>query len=228
MLLNEKHHAGILTAYYLALKNKLGATGLKVFRKGEQYYGERRGRRMAYRALRDGKELNYATYFAYGELLSTKGATDLMFDAGEKRVDESVTRCPWAEEFERLGCTECGEFYCKEIDASVVRGFNPYLEYELVGNIYQDGCCRFIYQDDSIQSGLFCELSAPADAKLDFNFHCKDVYHAFSQTVKEAAPQCHSSIMDEVKAYLVKFYGQEFMAQMNITTDINFESTKGQ
>ncbi len=224
MLLNENHHAGILSAYFLALKGNFGNVGLAIFKKAEQFYGERRGRRMALRALRDGKQLNYAAYFEYGELISTKGAIDVEFDVGEGRVDECVIRCPWASEFRRLDCTECGEFYCKEIDAAVVRGFNPYLKYELVGNLYQNGCCRFIFQDDSIFPGLFQNLNPPTDAKRDFNFHCADVYQAYVHTVRSVMNQHHCRvIMEEVKGYLDKVYGQDLLSQIDNMLNYDFE-----
>lgn len=221
-MLQEQHHAGILTAYYLELKSLAGTDGMAIFRKAEQFYGERRGRRMALRALRDGRLLNYAAYFTYGELLSTENLTDACFTAEQGRVDEQVSRCPWAEEFRRLGCWECGAFYCKEIDASVIRGFNPELYYTLLGNIYDKGYCRFCYRDDSICPDLFSEV-VPSVNKRDFRYHCADVYQAFSHIVKMVVPAEWEKMIHNVHSYLAEIYGAEFIRELDLIKNIDFE-----
>lgn len=221
-MLQEQHHAGILSAFYLALRDLAQTDGMAVFRTAERFYGERRGRRMALRALRDGRCLDYAAYFAYGELLSTEGLTDVCFSAGQGRVDERVSRCPWAEEFIRLGCRDCGAFYCREIDASVVRGFNPDLYYELLGNIYGEGCCRFCYKDGSIRPGLF-DQNVSSSNKRDFHYHCADVYQAFSHTVKMAAPGEWKTILGRVRSFLSKAYGEDFLNILDLGQGQDFE-----
>lgn len=225
MVLQEKHHACILAAYYTFLKKYLGDSGLIVFRKAEQYYGERRGRRMALRALREGKKLDYSAYFEYGELLSTIDAYDVSFLAKVGCVHEYVSRCPWANEFERLSCLECGEFYCSEIDAAVVRGFNPLLNYSLLGNIYAKGCCEFLYQDNSIRADLFESITKPIsqDAKKNFNFHCADVYQAFSHTINMTYPGQFDVIMKDVREYLQREYGNELLIAIDVGSSSDHE-----
>ena len=178
---------------------------------------------MALRALRDGRELNYKTYFQYGELLSTEGACDVSFSADEGCVAECVTRCPWADEFARLNCVACGIFYCKEIDAAVVRGFNPYLDYELLSNLHTTECCAFRYRDGSIHSGLF-DAMPDVSAKVGFDFHCPDVYHAFRHVCCAALRGDGAELMRQVDHFLVDAYGDAFVQALQQASDLDFEA----
>ena len=78
ILLTEAHHGGILVSFYKAIMDLCGRDrGYDLFMTASRAYGERRGRRMALRAVRDGNPLDVTSYFAYGELLCTdKGLMD--------------------------------------------------------------------------------------------------------------------------------------------------------
>ena len=58
----ELSHAFIAAKYYVYLKEIFGDRGEAAFLHATRYYGEQRGRRMAQRAIRDGKPLTYETY----------------------------------------------------------------------------------------------------------------------------------------------------------------------
>ena len=62
----ELSHAFIAAKYYVYLKEIFGDRGEAAFLHATRYYGEQRGRRMAQRAIRDGKPLTYETYCQYG------------------------------------------------------------------------------------------------------------------------------------------------------------------
>ena len=81
MKLNEKHHAAIVLAFYRALRDEYGETGLLAFSMAQRLYGEQRGRCMALRALRDGHKLGYTEYFAYSEWECTPEFFDVTMDA---------------------------------------------------------------------------------------------------------------------------------------------------
>ena len=63
-LFNEQVHAYIAAKYYQELTTRYAKRGQGIFIHATQYYASTRGRRMAQRALRDGKELTYAVYQA--------------------------------------------------------------------------------------------------------------------------------------------------------------------
>ena len=68
---NEKVHAFIAAKFYVYLTEAFGDRGEKAFIHATQHYAEQRGRRMAQRAIRDGRELDYGTYLEYGEWVNT-------------------------------------------------------------------------------------------------------------------------------------------------------------
>ena len=74
---NEKVHAFIAAKYYVHLTEAFGERGKKAFVHATQYYAQQRGRRMAQRAIRDGKELTYETYCQYGEWVNTQEVMDM-------------------------------------------------------------------------------------------------------------------------------------------------------
>ena len=69
---NEKVHAFIAAKFYVYLTEAFGERCERAFIHGTQYYAEQRGRRMAQRAIRDGKELTYANYLEYGAFRASK------------------------------------------------------------------------------------------------------------------------------------------------------------
>ena len=71
MIWNEHHHAWIVSDYYRLLLEQFGAAGKRAFVQAAQTYGEQRGKRMAMRAIADGRPLGLLEYFAYGEYPST-------------------------------------------------------------------------------------------------------------------------------------------------------------
>mgnify|MGYP006875734409 CR=1 FL=1 len=69
---NEMTHAFLAARYYIRLTEQFGDRGREAFIHGIQYYGSQRGRRMAQRAIRDGKPLTYENYCRYGEWVNTE------------------------------------------------------------------------------------------------------------------------------------------------------------
>ena len=120
---NEHQHAWIVSEYYIQLVDKYGENGKKAFIQAAQTYGEERGKRMAMRAIRDGRELDFNTYFTYGEYAATPEFFDVNMWCEKGVVNEQVTRCPWADVFARRGKKDCGAVYCKEIDKAVAGGW---------------------------------------------------------------------------------------------------------
>ena len=185
---NEHHHAWIVSDYYRLLRERHGEAGRRAFLQAARTYGEQRGKRMAMRAIADGRPLGLLEYFAYGEY----GSTDVFFDVdmwGEPGVvHEKVTRCPWADVFARRGLKDCGDDYCREIDRAIVRGFNPELELETASTQHYGGCCRFYFRQPGIPADTLDRADALTagrrDLILPLRYHCAHVYHVFSSTVE--------------------------------------------
>ena len=65
---NEMTHAFLAARYYIRLTEQFGDRGWEAFIHGIQYYGSQRGRRMAQRAIRDGKPLRTTAGTASGSI----------------------------------------------------------------------------------------------------------------------------------------------------------------
>ena len=131
----ELSHAFIAAKYYVYLKEIFGDRGEAAFLHATRYYGEQRGRRMAQRAIRDGKPLTYETYCQYGEWVNTEEVKAQGLGNQSETTSLSpdfqihIHVCPWHTQFKNMGLPEAGLLYCKDLDASISRGFNPEIRY---------------------------------------------------------------------------------------------------
>ena len=129
---NEGVHAYIIARYYVRMQEAFGTRAEPAFIHAVQYYAGQRGRRMAQRAIRDGKPLTHATFLQYGELKMTDGAGPTQRTLVSRAPDYElhITACPWHAQFARMGCQEAGAAYCRYIDEALCRGFSPDIPFE--------------------------------------------------------------------------------------------------
>ena len=143
----ELSHAFIAAKYYVYLKEIFGDRGEAAFLHATRYYGEQRGRRMAQRAIRDGKPLTYETYCQYGEWANTEEVKAQGFGNQSETTSLSpdfqihIHVCPWHTQFKNMGLPEAGLLYCKDLDASISRGFNPEIRYEVSQTLHDHDYC---------------------------------------------------------------------------------------
>ncbi len=182
---SELSHAFIVGCYYRELKRKFGERGVRAFAHMTILYAQQRGSRMAQRAIRDGKPLDFTSYRTYGEWQSTEAAARSM-GGFESRVlsvspdhEEHIDRCPWAWQFEAMGLRECGVVYCTHLDQAIARGFNPYITFEVLQSVNDHDCCIQIMRDTQFEAGQTFEKD-PANVK-GFDYHCGHVFKTFAQ-----------------------------------------------
>lgn len=143
----ELSHAFIAAKYYVYLKEIFGDRGEAAFLHATRYYGEQRGRRMAQRAIRDGKPLTYETYCQYGEWVNTEEVKAQGLGNQSETTSLSpdfqihIHVCPWHTQFKNMGLPEAGLLYCKDLDASISRGFNPEIRYEVSQTLHDHDYC---------------------------------------------------------------------------------------
>ena len=226
--LSEVHHAHVLMAFHQLLLEQAGERrGREIFMAATQAYGARRGRRMALRALRDGNPLDMASYFAYGELLSTPGAYVGTYTAVAGQVHEQQVQCPWAQVFHQQGGQACGVDYCKEIDLAIICGFNPNLDFLCTQNMHTAPSCDFFYGGPEIQADFLetfpQRLPQGAQVKRDMTFHTADVYDSFCRTVGQVLPQA-GDLIDRVRETLKARFGPEFLDLLDSFPPESFEA----
>lgn len=222
----EKNHAFIAATFYKLLTEHFGDRGTAAFVHCTQRYAEQRGARMAQRAIRDGKPLNFATYRGYGEWVNTQSVKDEGVDnqgyVTEYAPDftEHVTMCPWAAQFKEMNMQQAGTVYCQHLDNSVVRGFNPYLVYEVPQSMHEQGYCIQIARGANFEEGKI--PTKKKEYLRTFDFHCGHIYKTFSQITiaifgsegQEVAAEVLKRFANEygrdMADVLVKYYDEDF------------------
>jgi hypothetical protein len=207
---NEKTHAHIIALFYKYLKE----AGIPVFIKAVQRYAEQRGNRMALRALRDGQKLNLASYLAYSEWTGTTHM-EVTNERSDDHLVVTISTCPWAETFAEMNLKDCGMAYCKEIDRSIVRGFNPDLFFELKSVLHNSAHCVQVFKNiDSVE-----KVPAPADGKKDWQYHCA---HLFATMTEVLTATGYGDRVDKVKADFVTQFGSDALEGIT-NTGVDFD-----
>ncbi|WP_462427673.1 L-2-amino-thiazoline-4-carboxylic acid hydrolase [Fusobacterium varium] len=179
----EKHHAFIAASFYKELVENYGKQGEKAFIMAVQRYAEQRGSRMAQRAIRDNKELTFAVYREYGEWISSEtlkneGAVNIVEEvAFSPDYEIKILQCPWAEQFKKMNLTKAGIIYCTHLDKAIVRGFNPYLVFEVPQSIYEHEYCIQIMREANFKKNQ--EIIKNNENIKKFDYHCGHCYKTF-------------------------------------------------
>ena len=222
----EKTHAFISASFYKHLVEMFGERGKKAFIHGTIYYAEQRGRRMAQRAIKDGRELNFATYMQYGEWvfseeLKSKNECGVS-EIAEYEPDfvEKVYSCPWHRQFVDMGLSEAGEIYCKYLDTAICRGFNPEIPYVVSQTLYKHDCCIQSVKD----AGLKNDASYPKKMEYvkDFSYHTAHAYFSFKEVAEgifgEEGSKTALLVLNDFKVA----YGEEMTEKLLSYKDTNF------
>ena len=220
---NEYQHAWIVCQFYTQLVEKYGENGKKAFIQATQTYGEERGKRMAMRAIRDGRPLDFYTYFTYGEYAATPEFFDVDMWCEKGVVNEQVTRCPWADVFSKRNRKDCGAVYCREIDRAIVRGFNPELEMKTASTQHYESCCRFYFYHEAVSEDTL-EQEEQKNAVMPLSYHCVHVFHVFDAVVQGIYGAAGKEISEEVLKSLENEYGKESSIYIRKKKDTSFDT----
>lgn len=209
---DETSHAFLSACFYRLLKEGGYHDAVRVFRFAVRLYAQERGLRMAQRALRDGRPLDFASYLHYCEWSYTPpiaAAYEGCSSDWEEGDDlcSRVEACPWGDCYLRLGLADGVQDYCADLDTSIARGFNPELRYEMRQQV-QDGRALCLHR--RCGAAALPSLGAPDPAdQLDFGYHCAHLYHAFCGVLASVYGQQEgAALCNKVLALYAERYGQ--------------------
>lgn len=215
---NEKVHAYIAAKYYVYLTEYFGDRGKAAFIHGTQYYAEQRGRRMAQRAIRDGAPLTFSTYWRYGEWANTEeakaeGCSNIMeYQEYDPEAVLHITRCPWHEQFKKMGLDKtAGAEYCRHLDQSIARGFNPYLTYEVDQTLQTDDFCIHRMKDPGFNGET--DMSKRPENMRNFEYHCAHSLWSY----REVTAAVFQSQGEAVNAQILKDFEDDYGKEMTDT-----------
>lgn len=225
-IFNERSHAHIALQFYRHLVDKFGSRGVMAFNHGTQSYAGQRGRRMAQRAIRDGKELTYETYCQYGEWVNTEyiktegAANEVILHSESPDYEMEIISCPWHTEFKEMGEIEGGHEYCKYLDESIAHGFNPEMKYLVSDTLHKSKSCIHIvknaYFDENTDTAKRIENLKP------FEYHCAHSFWAYTEVVESIFGYEGRLISSEVLKKLEERYDIEFTEAIIKYKDTNF------
>ena len=211
----ELSHAFIAAKYYVYLKEIFGDRGEAAFLHATRYYGEQRGRRMAQRAIRDGKPLTYETYCQYGEWVNTEEVKAQGLGNQSETTSLSpdfqihIHVCPWHTQFKNMGLPEAGLLYCKDLDASISRGFNPEIRYEVSQTLHDHDYCIQTIRN----AGLTPESNMaknPAGLR-SFEYHCAHSYWAYREVCEAIFGEEGTRLAERVLDDFAAEYGKKMV-----------------
>ena len=209
----EKDHAFIVGTFYALMIERFGGRGEAAFIHATRRYAEQRGARMAQRAIRDGRSLDFATYCEYGEWVNTQTVKDEGCDnqgyviSYAPDFEERVTQCPWAAQFKEMGAIQCGSVYCSHVDSSVARGFNPELTFDVPQSMHEYGSCIQILREANFPEGK--TFQKHKDCLRTFDYHCGHVYKTFSTIVMSIFGTEGHKLSAQVLEQFAKAHGAE-------------------
>lgn len=227
MEFNEWTHAFIPARYYVNLTEAFGEKGRKAFVQGTHRYGEQRGRRMAQRAIRDGRELTFETYLQYGEWLNTDFSREKGVSNASERVAYSpdfvlkITRCAWHARFKDMGLVDGGHEYCNHLDIAICRGFNPYLVFEVEKTLHKSDCCIHGMKNANFEEGA--TFSNKKEYVQPFEYHCGHSYWCYHEVTAAIFGASGELVAAKVMEDFSKEYGPEMADKVASYRYVNFD-----
>jgi hypothetical protein len=224
--LNERHHSFISACFYRELMEKCPNNGEATFILATQRYGEQRGSRMAQRAIRDERTLDFSTYCAYGEWMYTEEyfASGRHMEVISKSPDYHyyVHDCPWHDQYAEMGLIEGACLYCAHIDLAISRGFNPYLVFEVRSTMHKQGKCDFVLKDANLEERGYSVDKGKT--LMPFDYHCGHIYKTFCDVVmsiqKETGSDICKRVADEFSLRYGKFSADILLSFSNTNFDV--------
>lgn len=119
-------------------------------------FGEERGRDIARRAAAVGKPNTIENYLSNYDM----GRSELFeyeTHFHPKEIEQSFTKCAFAEQWKKDGMEDYGILYCHMIDPSIAKGFNPNFEVVHDQYVLREGTCHFRFQmkdEEQSESGV--------------------------------------------------------------------------
>ena len=230
MKFTERSHAFIPARFYGRLTEEFGERGLRAFIHGTRYYGEQRGRRMAQRAIRDGRELDFEAYLEYSEWLNSEEAvreeTSNVTEVESFSPDMTmrITRCAWHAQFRDSGMTEAGAEYCRHLDIAICRGFNPDLVFEVEKTLQTEDCCIHVLRGANFPRGRAFEKKR--DYVQHCDCHCGHSYKWYNDVVEAifgaTGIAVNAAVLEDFRAE----YGDEMASRLIDFRNTDFNSCR--
>lgn len=189
-IFSPRQHAVMFGLLAQEILKEFGDEGDALLMDAVARYGQERGARMARRCDRRGDRKDMVGYFAYSEWSWPQGFRKSVLQT-EPYYAHYVYECPWCSAWTESGLSEYGQYYCRNVDENIVRGFNPELHLEMKSYLSapESDCCEFHWKD-AVMNEENRKRQAQIQERIgesclrDFAYHTA---HTFCTLLDEAA-----------------------------------------
>ena len=224
---SEKTQVFLIAAWYKELVSAFGERGRRAFVLAVKHYARQRGERMAQRAVRDGQELNYASYCAYCEWSPSEEALASGVLCGTRVCSTApdyvyeVSPCVWFNAFVEQNAREAGQLYCRYLDEAIARAFSSSLQFYTVETQHCADRCVFCIRDAGF--GPDTVVQRRTEYVKGFDYHCAHTFYAFAETAAGVFGRPGEALAARVLAAFEAEYGPEMRRQLEAFASENFD-----
>lgn len=215
---SELTHAYVAAQFYTRLKDIFGMQGEAAFTHATQMHAHQRGQRMAQRAIANKQPLDFQTYIQFGEWMASE-ETKVQNCSNQSYVvkdtpdfQRNITRCPWHTYFTQTNQLQAGQVYCHDLDSSICRGFNPYLNFQVHDTLYEGNCCENIM----VNANLDCNNLPKRNVAftLPFSYHTAHSYWVYTRVSRSIFGEAGIQIASQVLSDFESTHGKEMTQQL--------------
>ena len=132
-----------------------------------------------------------------------------------------VIRCPWHAQFSKMDVPGAGAWYCKDLDASICRGYNPTIRFEVPQTLHDsDYCIQTIYNAGLTKDS---DTAKKMEYVKRFDYHCAHLYFTLKKVVCQVLPNGAQQVLQGVKEDFVAQWGQPMWEQLCAFEKTDFE-----
>jgi hypothetical protein len=226
----QDQHPLLFTDIVKEVVDQFGEKGKEVIAEAVQFYGKRRGRRMAEKGREQGYDNDLACYLLFGEFDVTEVGNKLKIVRKKPYLEVHMTACFWHSLWKEHGLLDYGKLYCKDIDTAILNGLNSAAGFEVNGNMTAgDTVCRFSYFDWPLTLGillkyLFNKKKMAVVAQKPWDYHTADLYQALSRVIRERLGEKGAKAIEKGMNRFADRFGKEAkdaIVQLTKTTDFD-------
>ena len=132
----------------------------------------------------------------------------------------NIYSCPWFAQFQKMGAGEAGKAYCSVLDASISRGFNPDIRYEVPQTLHTHDHCVQIVRNAGLTPEKKIEKYMPG--VRSFEYHCAHTFWSLREVSEGIFGDEGVKASDAVLEDFAKEYGREMADTIADYKDTNF------
>ena len=230
--LTASHHALLFSSIAQSVLRHLEKEkGEMLLKNAVRRYGRQRGRRMGLRAKNNGHSLTMATYFAYGEWEVGKNEMDARLKEKTPHARLNVFTCPWHVTWKENNLLAYGKYFCKEIDTSLVEGFNPNLKIEIRSTQTNDGIpCDFIFRDAGLSWVKLLKLAYQKkihpgrQALMPWEYHIGHLYKTMEEEIRQTTGNLADKILNTALDEFASLFSRKHITWIEKYQNTDFDT----